>query len=842
MSSFVPFHAMSAQDVLQILSSSVHGLPSFEAKKRLGLAKTWQRDPPKPLGAFFVLLHQFTNPFILVLCGAAVISWFIGRPLEAFMTLGIVFVNAALGFFQEFQADRAFFALKQYLPKTVTVRRDGRAMSLLAHALVPGDIMILHAGQNILADGRIVKAAQFAVLEAALSGESGAVEKMSEIMAKDVAVFDRRNMVYAGTSVMSGQATVVVTALGTQTEFGKIDVLTANVINQETPLAQEIKKLSRFLTVGILALAFGILLLSLGLGIDLFSALMIAAALAIAAIPEGLPMTITVLLSAAMRRMLKRGVLVRHLVATEALGAVNVLCIDKTGTLTTGAMTVVEVRNIDSVLQRSDVLQSEIGIALSALASIHRESGNAAFAGAATASAIAAYVDGEEDVLCSAILPFDPAHRFSACRINASTTYVLGASDVLISKLVRQSDQSSAHNIVDEMASQGLRVVLLGVCKTEGTLHFASIDHIDLLACIGIEDPLRPSVPGAIARAANAGIRTIIITGDHPETAKTIGAQAFDHRALLVMTGEELSGLSQKDRLTAVQKVDVFARMLPEQKLLVVDALHSQGFRVAMTGDGVNDAPALKAADVGIAVGHATEVAKESADLVLLDGDFEHIVHAVEEGRTVFANAQNVTIFLLALGLGETFCIVVSFAFGLSLPLSALLILWLNVITDGIPAIFFAFEGSDPSTMKESPRGMNDGILSSAVRRFFLSSSIILLMFIIGAFFLARSFGLSATELSGATYLGIGLLGLLFIFVTKSLRTSFLQNILQPSKVRIGAIIGLVCLFLPLSLPPLRLMFGIDWPSLQTIGIVGILLFILIFILDFLKLQSMRNN
>ncbi len=839
MSLQVPLHAMTPQDALRILGSSVHGLSSAEAAKRLQGAGAWRTPSPKPTAALRVLVRQLANPFFFVLCSAAVVSWWSGDALEMWVIVAIVLVNTTLGFVQEFQADRAFFALQHYLPTSLTVRRDGVACTRVTDELVPGDVMVLRAGQNVFADGRVIDATHFSVSEAALSGESNPVEKTAGAVAAGAGVFDRVNMVYAGTSVITGEATVVVSAIGVQSEFGKIRTLTSDVVNQETPLERETRRLARLLTACICIVATGMFALAVSRGVDIVPALSLAAALAIAVIPEGLPMTLTVVLSAAMRRMLKRGVLVRHLVATETLGCVNVLCTDKTGTMTTGVMSVVEVRGFQGIVQKSEVLQGDIGRALGAVAAMHRAAGNGIFAGSATAGAITSYIGDTVQVFCQASLPFDSAYRFSACRVDESTTYVLGAPDGILPRLAALHEREPLHVLVEDMAARGLRVIVVGVCKVSGTLTPDAITSVRVLAVLGIEDPLRPSVPGAIALAERAGIRTVMMTGDHPETAKTIGAEAFDHRALTVMLGEEFAKRSASERLRAVLEVDVFARMLPEHKLLVVQALHAHGLRVAMTGDGVNDAPALKAADVGIAVGHATEVAKEASDLVLIDGDFGNIVRAVAEGRTVFTNVRNVTVFLLALGLVEVFCILASFAFGLPLPLSPLLILWLNMATDGVPGLFFAFEHTDLNAMQEPPRNAKDGIMSLPVRQFFLLAALSIIMVTSATFFILRTLQFSEIETRSATFLAIGALGMLFIFVAKSLRRSFFTNLADPSMLRFGACIGACLLFAPFSLPSLRETFGIAWPSWPTMGGIAAVLFVTIAVLDRIK-RAMR--
>lgn len=833
---------------MRSFGSTLRGLSTAEVAKRFVDVDEWRISPTKPPSPLRVFARQLWSPFVAVLVCAAAISWWDGHLVDAALTLVTVCANVFLGFIQELQADRAFFALQQYLPKTATVRRDGVTMVVEADQLVPGDILLIRAGQHVLADGRVLEAVHLAVSEAALSGESNAGEKNEMICPVEAQIFDRRNMVYAGTSIVSGEGTVLVTRLGRQTEFGNITTLTTDVGDRETPLKQEMRVLARFLTIIILLVACVMFGIGVTHGIPVMSALMLAAALAIAAIPEGLPMTLTVLLSAAMRRMLKRGVLVRRLVATEALGCINVLCVDKTGTLTTGVMEVVEVRDRDGHHQRWEELpEGLLRRALIRIASVYRASGDVAFAGAATIRAMTNFVKRKEakdaalDTKKLQTLPFDPAYRFSAYQMDATTVAVMGAPDVLLERVVSLHDRVLYQEIVEDMAARGLRVIMIATCAFAGSLVPESVHRCTVLGCIGIQDPLRSSVPRAMTETKAAGIRTIIITGDHPETARSIGAEALGHSSLTVMLGEEFAQKSPTQRLRAVEDVNIFARMLPQHKLLVVEALHAHGLRVAMTGDGVNDAPALKAADVGIAVGHATEVAKEASDLVLIDGDFRNIVHAIAEGRSVFKNARNVTIFLLSLGLGATFSIIGSFLFDLPLPLTPMIILWLNIITDGIPGIFFAFEPQDPHAMREPPRNGKDGLISSEVRGFFLYAIAVLCIVLSAALVAARMVQIDATMLRSATYFGLGFLGILFIFVTRSLRQSFIKNLMSRSPLRIGALIGFGFLLLPFVVTPLRDAFRIEILTPELFAGVMFAVLLIVLPLDFAKRRFRRS-
>lgn len=852
MSPLLPYHAIEPHDALLSLRSSLQGLTSDEARKRLADIALWRVVPPRPQSALRLLWKQCKSPFTVILCLAIGVSWFTGELLDAGITFAIVVANILLGFFQEFHADREFFALQNYLPKRVTVRRDGAPVTIPVEDVVPGDIAIFRAGQNIVCDGRILEASHCFVSEAALSGESVPVEKTPASCVATIGIFGRTSMAYAGTAMLSGQATVLVTALGSQTEFGKIGALTTGVVERETPLENEMHRVSKFLTYVILILAAVVFVAALLRGDSLLLACSLAAALAIAAIPEGLPMTLTVLLSTAMRRMFKRGVLVRHLNATETLGCVNVLCVDKTGTMTTGVMSVVEVRSPLAVVSDEDLLQHELFRALGCFANIHAQTGEAAFAGAATASAVMQYVQDLEHRFLSQIsslekqketvvstIPFDPTYRLSACLLSGTdrTAYVMGAPHVLLERCVtNEGERISITETIDEMAARGLRVVMIAA-KALGvnSLSVESIVDGRVLGLLGIEDPLRESVPGAILHASKAGIRTVMMTGDHPETARHIAAEAFGSAQISVMLGADFAEQSEAERLRSVISTNVFARMLPEHKLLVVAALHANNLRVAMTGDGVNDAPALKAADIGIAVGHATEVAKESSDIVLLDGDFGSITAAIAEGRTVFTNARNVTIFLLALGLGETMGVLGAFLFHMPPFLSPLLILWLNVITDGIPGLFFAFEGADADAMAEAPRSQQDGLISREVRIFLVLSTTILALVLSGLLYFYQALGEDSSTILTTGYLFIGLLGVLFLFVTRSLRTSFFVNMFSKTPLWFGVVLGFIFLSLPLFIPLLRSFFGLVPLSGSIVAVVAVAICFVLIPLDFAK-------
>lgn len=845
----LPFHAIPATDVLKSFESSSSGLSSNEAAQRLKNVASWEVAPPKSKGILALLWRQIANPFSLLLFGAIGVSVWTGEWLDAGVTLAIVIANIMIGFFQEFHADREFFALQNYLPKEVTVRRDGKTITISANFLVPGDIVLLNAGKNVVCDGRILNAAECTMLEAALSGESAPVAKNAEQCNTDAGIFERTNMVFAGTSVASGQATVLVTALGTQTEFGKIGTMTSTITDRTTPLEEEMMRLSVVLTKGILILAIIVLAVAMIRGQSAVSALALAAALAIAAIPEGLSMTLIVVLSVAMRRMFRKGVLVRHLTATETLGCIDVLCADKTGTLTTGEMAIVEVRASDASILGDEIIHHDIWKALSCFAQHHHDAGSETFAGSATAGAVRQFVQekmclkGAEETCTlgpsiTANIPFSATYKFSACiPQGGSDVFIMGAPEALFSRSALTSEQRrDLEKTVTTMASQGQRVIAVGRCERKtGALSVDNVTNGEIIGFIGIEDPLRASVPQAIIGAHKAGIRTVMITGDHPETARHIASKAFGTKDVVVMLGADFAARTVDERIKTVQSVDVFARMLPEHKMLVIDAFHSLGLRVGMTGDGVNDAPALKAADVGIAVGHSTEVAKEASDIVLLSGDFSCIIAAIAEGRTVFTNARNVTIFYLGLGLGETIAILGSFFLGLPPVLSPLLLLWLNVITDGIPGMFFAFERGDTHAMSEPPRQSKSGLMSADVQKLLVFSTVTFSI-ILGIFlFLFRNEYSSIATMHSVIYCFIGSLGMSFMFVTRSLRVSFWKNIFTKTPLWFGVFLGLPVFLAPFFIPAMRTAFELTPPSLLTVALIIVAVFCVLIPIDIAK-------
>ncbi|MCR4312175.1 MAG: HAD-IC family P-type ATPase, partial [Candidatus Uhrbacteria bacterium] len=649
-----------SQDALSTLESSRAGLAVDEARTRLkkyGLNVLNDVEPTSHAQIFF---RQFASPFTLILLVAVVAGAYLHEWVEAGLVVVIILLNSFLGYYQEQRADRALLALKQYLPQQARVRRSGTAVDIASRDVVPGDIMLVRAGDRVMADARVLSNDSLTVDEAALTGESQPVAKASDPVAPSTEVFGRSSLIFAGTTVASGGAEALVIATGEHTQFGSIAELAAASNQEETPFQRELRGFSRSIARAAAVLCAVIFIIGIVAGSPAVVMISLAASLAVAIVPEGLQVAMTVILSVGMQRMLKRRVLVRSLAAVETLGGVHVLCVDKTGTLTTGHMSVTE---LHAGINVATALGTQAEPLLEALYVLTVDDSSPTFTVAAIRNFFAAQPAGalHPSFPVLADVPFSPTLRYSA-RVVADganrRAFMFGAPDAILSR-ADMSDENAlkAHQLVDDMTNRGLRTLAVADASVsaEDVMAERGPHDVHVLGFIGLSDPIRASVAPSVAAARRAGIRTIMITGDHPETARNIAQEAgiLTPDCARVMTGSELATIGDVELSQRMQETAVFARVLPEQKLRIVRTLQSHNFVVAMTGDGMNDAPALRAADVGIAVGHATDVARETADVVLLDSDFSTIVAAVEEGRAVFENIRKQIGFLLSLSLGE---------------------------------------------------------------------------------------------------------------------------------------------------------------------------------------------
>jgi len=663
------------------------GLSSVEAARRLaadGRNELARGDAASP---WRMLASQFASPVIWLLLAGAVISAALGELVDAIAIAAILAINAVVGFFQEYRAERAVLALRTMTAPRARVVRDGSQVTVSAAEVVRGDVLALEAGDIVAADARLLEAHALTANEAALTGESLPVDKLAEANAsQDLA--EQHDRVFAGTSIASGTARALVTATGMATELGRIATLLDTARDDATPLQRRLAQVSRMLLIASVAIVAVVAGAGLARGQPLFDVFLAAVALAVAAVPEALPAIVTIALAIGVRRMAARNALVRKLAAVETLGCTAVICTDKTGTLTTGIMTVRELWGFDHRV----VLD-----AAAACCDAELGTGDTPDAGDPTELAILAEASGrgiqraaiERDRPRLDVIPFDPARRYMAIRRADGRLHVKGAFEAVAPHC--RGDLAGAAQAVAQLSARGLRVLAVAV----GTGR--EVNELELLGVIGLADPPRSEAIAAVAAARRAGIRTVMITGDHPVTAVAIARELG-----IVRAGEPTEEL-------------VHARATPEDKLRIVRAWKARDVVVAMTGDGVNDAPALREAHVGIAMGKTgTEVTREVSDIVLADDNFATIIEAIREGRGIFTNIRKALVFVLAGNVAELAVMLIASLAGLPLPLLPLQLLWINLVTDGLPALALVMDPTDADVMTRPPRPPREPILGAA--------------------------------------------------------------------------------------------------------------------------------
>jgi len=786
------YYRLDIQDALQELQSTQEsGLSQQEVEKRLQ-----QYGPnalPRDAGVNWLELvwGQFNDPLIWLLIFAAIVSAVLGEVTDMIVISIIIILNAALGIYQEYQAEQALAALSAMQVPKVTVRRDGQVHQVSAEDLVPGDIVLLEEGDSVPADGRILESNSMRVQEAALTGESLPVSKDTAPISGsgNVGVGDRSNMVFMGTAVNYGRGEMVVTETGLQTELGEIANMLQQVEQGETPLQRRLAQLGRVLTIAaiiIVAIVFAVGVLVQGIPIQ--QMFLIAVSLAVAAVPEGLPALVTIGLSLGAGRMVARNALIRRLPAVETLGSVNVSCSDKTGTLTKNEMTATYL----ALPGHDDVLISGIGytpqgdfeeedgdpidphtddslgrflkaMALSTNAHLEQtnDEGMMNVVGDTTEGAliVAAQKVGwtrnqlEKDLPRLAELPFSSErkamttvhhvvgeHAQQLFDTDQFISITKGAPDRLIEWALTEERRQQWQKHTETMASEGLRV--LGVAyrplaENPGSDLEESIEReLVLIGLVGILDPARPEAKAAVQTARNAGIRSIMITGDHALTAEAIardlGILKEDERAI---TGNQLDEMSDDEINKALDEVSAFARVSPSHKLKLVRLLQEKGNIAAMTGDGVNDAPALKQADIGVAMGiTGTDVSKGASEMVLTDDNFASIVAAIEEGRAIYDNIRKFIKYLLSSNVGEILVMFIALLANLKVPLLAIQILWINLVTDGLPAIALGFEPAEEDVMQRKPRTKDESVFAGGIGRHIITIGILIAALTLGGY------------------------------------------------------------------------------------------------------------
>ena len=786
-----PWHAMPAPAALAALQSDAAGLSAGEAARRLEARGPNRLTPPRRRGPFLRFLLQFHSVLIYVLLAASAITALLAEWVDSGVIAGVVLINALIGFLQEGKAERALVAIREMLSLEARVVRDGRRRVVAADVLVPGDVVLLQSGDRVPADLRLIETKTLRVQEAALTGESVAVDKGVAPVSVQAPLGDRSAMAYAGTLVVSGQAKGIVVATGDATEIGKVGALLAEVQTLETPLLRQIAGFARQLTLAILA--FAGLTFALGLTFRGYTAdemFLAAVGLAVAAIPEGLPAIMTITLALGVQSMARRNAIVRRLPAVEALGSVTLICTDKTGTLTRNEMAVQWAVTPDGSFAVEDNVGTVEPTVPGAVSEVAQAGLQALFRAAVLCNEAdlerigeAWRMDGDptEGALLMAgrgagldhhterrawprldYIPFESEHRFMATlhADPAGRRWILlkGAPEVVLRRC-RSERGANEHALdlevwrerADRLAAKGQR--LLAVAAKEVARDCASLGFVDvedgfgLLGLVGMIDPPRPEAIAAVRACRSAGVRVKMITGDHAITARAVAEQLGLANPHEVATGMQLDALSPARLAEIAARVDVFARTSPVHKLRLVEALQAAGEVTAMTGDGVNDAPALKRADVGVAMGRrGTEAAKEAAEIVLADDNFASIAAAIEEGRKVYDNIKKSILFILPTSAAEAAMIMIAVALGYVLPITPVQILWINMITAVTLGLALAFEPAEPDVMARPPRRPDEALLSSFLLWRIGFVALLLVVGTFGLFIYAQRRGLQLDE------------------------------------------------------------------------------------------------
>ncbi|MBI2672942.1 cation-translocating P-type ATPase [Candidatus Woesearchaeota archaeon] len=858
------YYRLSEKEALDSLRTNEKGLSQEEADKRLKEYGENKLKEIKRISVFELLLEQFTSPLVLILIGAAVASFIIKEFIDSYLIFAIVILNGFLGFVQEYKAEKAVELLKKLTSLKSMVVRDSKIKEVYSTELVPGDIVLVEMGDKVPADLRIIESSDLYVNEASLTGESQPVHKSLAKIEKSVAIADQKNMLFLGTIITRGKGKAVVAGTGMNTELGKIAGIVQETETELTPLQVKLKQLGKFLSVFILLIIVVITFTGIYKGGTFFDMLLIGISLAVAAIPEGLPAVVTIALSIGTKKMIKRNVLVKRLTAVEALGSVDVICSDKTGTLTKGEMTVKKIfcdnklidiegsgystsgrflssnkefsskelelilkiglLNNDAVLQDHEFIgdPTEIALLISALKfNLKKE-------------------DLEKEYPRIDTVAFTSERKMMSTlhkHKNGNVVFSKGAVEILLKKcsriyfggMVRRLTAPPEAN--NGFANNGLRVLGFAYKKSEkDRVSESDENNLIFLGMQAMIDPPREEAIDAVKKCKEAGIRVIMITGDNAITAEAVAKELGIHDK--VITGEELEKINLDE---VVEDISIYARVNPEHKIKIVDALKKKGHIVAMTGDGVNDAPALKKADIGVAMGKTgTDVSKDAASMILVDDNFASIVNAIEEGRGIYDNIKKFVNYLLSANLGEVLVLFIPIMLGwqylgkIAVPLVAVQLLWLNLVTDGMPALALGFDKPEEMIMRRQPRKTNEKIISANMFWNIIATSLLITAAVLYIF----NYGLSVNLVKAQTLALTTIVMLEFArvyIIEKEYKARLFSNKYLLFAIAFSIFLQLLVVYTPLNfllkLMPLNLM---DWAYI--IGLV-----IVVFVISYLS-------
>jgi Ca2+-transporting ATPase len=848
-----PWHMRTVEDSFERLKSTPSGLTNSEAARRLASCGPNELQAAGRVSPWAILLEQFKNILIIILLLATAFSAFLGHGVEAIAITVIVLFAVVLGFVQEYRAERAIEALREMAAPAATVIREGRERRVPARELVPGDLILLATGDKVPADVRLIEAVNLQTVEAALTGESAPVEKHTRPLEDErLPTGDRKNMAYAGTAVTYGRGRAVVVATGMATEFGKIARMLEAVETSKTPLQENLDRVGHALARAAVVVVIIIVAPGLFRGQPFIEMFIFGVALAVAVVPEALPAVVTISLALGVKRMVRRNALVRRLPAVETLGSTSVICSDKTGTLTRDEMTTrrlfvggrllevsgtgyeprgtfsmngtaVEPNESLSLLLRAAALASDARLERNEAGDKWEVKGDPTEGALVVAAAKAGLGKAELDAQFPRVseIPFmAETKRMTTLHEtpDGRTAYAKGAPEVIVQSCARLLTEGGEEPLDDarraevlevarRMAGEALRVLAIAY-KRDAAPEDAE-QGMTLLGLVGMIDPPRPEAQAAVRECEEAGIKVIMITGDHPLTAKAVADELGLSKAGQVVTGAELEEMSDEELERAAGSVEVCARVSPAHKLRVVTALQKRGHVVAMTGDGVNDAPALKKADIGIAMGiTGTDVSKEAAAMTLTDDNFASIVAAIEEGRGIFGNIKKYLMYLLSSNVGEIGLMAGAALAGLPLPLSALQILYVNLATDGLPALALAVDPPEDDLMRRPPRDPRTGVFTRPVVLLMLVGGLWSTVVNLSLFIWALNSGRSVQEATTMTFVSLVLIEFFKAYNFRSDRHSVLRRPFANKWLNIAIVWELVMLGLILYVPLLERTFG----------------------------------
>lgn len=825
------WYSISIDKVFKELASSEKGLDGNAVEERQERYGLNELKTTGGKGWFALFAEQFKDVMIIILILAAVVSFLVGEHTDAIVIVAIIVGNAIIGFIQEYNAEKSLQALKKMAASHAIVVRDGSNKEVEVQEIVPGDIIRLEAGDIVPADARLFEVNSFKVEEAALTGESESVSKITDTINEDgLMAGDKLNMVFKGTIVSKGTARAVVTATGMETEMGKIaEMLVADDV--KTPLQKRLATFSKKLA----AIVIVICLIVFGLGVlrgePILRIFLTALSLAVAALPEALPAVITIALARGASRMVKRSALVRKLPAVETLGSVTYICSDKTGTLTQNKMTVTKVEaaeGMKELLLHAMMLNHEVKVnAEDELIGDPTEKGIVARALDDGQS----YEESWESYPIVDTIPFDSDRMLMTTLHKNDEQHIVmvkGAPVKVLERLKDSEDKERWISLNRKWAAEGLRVLLFAYKKVKGSVpntHKELESELEILGAVGMIDPPREEVVAAIKECKAAGIKVVMITGDQPVTAMAIAKElniADDDNEIL--TGAQVQQMSDEEFAQQIKNVKVYARVSPEQKVNIVEALQKDGQFVSMTGDGVNDAPSLKRANIGVAMGvTGTDVAKEASDMILLDDNFTTIVKAVREGRRIYDNIRKFVLYILACNLGEILVIFLAPFLGLPIPLLPIHILWINLVTDGLPGIALAAETAEKDIMKRAPVPPQENLFARGLMQHVLFTGVVLAAVSLGAQYWANSHGVDLRTQQTLVFTVLCFAQLLNALSVRSSNKPIYAMPLFSNPMMIYSILGTVALqFIIIYTPALETIFKVNELDQNMLAVTGI--------------------